>query len=79
MAKNFRVKLKKSTIGCTQSQIKTVASLGLRKTGSSAILADNPANRGQILKVQHLLDVTVAKAGEAAPKKPTKAKAEKTK
>ncbi|MGE3973421.1 MAG: 50S ribosomal protein L30 [Bdellovibrionales bacterium] len=69
MAKNFEVTLKKSTIGCTQSQIKTVASLGLRKTGSSAVLADNPANRGQILKVQHLLQVEVAKAGKTSVEK----------
>jgi large subunit ribosomal protein L30 len=65
MAKNFKVTLKKSTIGCTDTQIKTVSSLGLRRTGSSAVLADNPANRGQIMKVQHLLEVEVAKATKA--------------
>jgi large subunit ribosomal protein L30 len=62
MAKVFRVRLKKSTIGCTQSQVKTVEALGLRKTGSEAVLADNPANRGQIMKVQHLLEVTPEKS-----------------
>jgi large subunit ribosomal protein L30 len=62
MAKSFRIKLKKSTIGCTDSQIKTVESLGLRKTGSEAVLKDNPANRGQIMKVQHLLVVTPEKS-----------------
>ena len=58
MAKSFRVKLKKSTIGCTQTQKDTVRCLGLRKINSQAVVADNPANRGQILKVQHLLEVT---------------------
>ena len=58
MAKSFRVKLIKSTIGCTQTQKDTVRCLGLRKINSEAVVADNPANRGQIFKVQHLLDVT---------------------
>lgn len=59
MAKKFKVTLKRSLIGCTQSQRKTVEALGLRKRHSSVVLADNPANRGQILKVQHLLGVEV--------------------
>lgn len=61
MAKTFRVKLKKSTIGTTQSQKDTVRCLGLRKIGSEVVLADNPAVRGQIMKIQHLLDVKVQK------------------
>ena len=61
MAKSFKVKLAKSTIGCTETQIATVKALGLRKTNSEVTLADNPANRGQIFKVQHLLTVTPVK------------------
>lgn len=61
MAKQFRVKLKKSTIGSTQTQKDTVRCLGLKKTGSQVVVADHPATRGQILKVQHLLDVKVEK------------------
>jgi len=59
MAKSFRVKLRRSLIGCTKSQKDTVRCLGLRKRESVAVVADNPANRGQILKVQHLIDVEV--------------------
>lgn len=59
MAKKFRVTLKRSLIGCTQTQKDTVRCLGLRKTQSQVVINDNPANRGQILKVQHLLDVKV--------------------
>ncbi len=62
MAKAFRLKLKKSTIGCTETQIKTVKSLGLGKTGSEVVIKDNPANRGQVMKVQHLLEVTAEKS-----------------
>jgi large subunit ribosomal protein L30 len=58
MAKSFRVKLKRSTIGCTQTQKDTVRCLGLRKINSESVVADNPANRGQIFKIQHLLEVT---------------------
>jgi len=62
MAKVFRVKLKRSTIGCTESQIKTVKSLGLGKIGSEVVMKDNPANRGQIMKVQHLVEVIPEKS-----------------
>jgi ribosomal protein L30/L7E len=33
--------------------------LGLRKVNSEAVIQDNPANRGQILGIQHLLEVKV--------------------
>ena len=62
MAKAFRVKLKKSTIGCTQKQRDGVRCLGLRKIGQEKVIADNPANRGQIYKIQHLLEVTPVEA-----------------
>lgn len=61
MAKSFRVKLKKSTISCTESQKETIRCLGLRKIGQERVFADTPAVRGQIFKMQHLLDVTVEK------------------
>ena len=59
MAKNFKVKLKRSLIGCTQTQKDTVRCLGLKKRESVVVVPDHPATRGQILKVQHLLEVTV--------------------
>ncbi len=61
MAKAFNVTLKRSLIGCTETQRATVAALGLRKRHQTVKLADNPANRGQIFKVQHLLTVQVEK------------------
>lgn len=57
--KFFKVKLIKSTIGCTQKQKETIRCLGLRKIGSQRVFLDAPTLRGQILKVQHLLDVQV--------------------
>jgi large subunit ribosomal protein L30 len=61
MAKSFRVKLKKSLIGSTQSQRNTVRCLGLKRINHEVVVQDNPANRGQIFKVQHLLEVSPTK------------------
>lgn len=59
MAKSFRVKLKRSTIGASKKQKAAVQCLGLRKINQEAVIKDNPANRGQIYSVQHLLEVSV--------------------
>ena len=60
-SKSFKVKLKRSIIGCSQTQRETVRCLGLRRINHEVVIADNPAMRGQILKVQHLVEVTVQK------------------
>ncbi len=57
MAKQFRVTLKRSLIGCTKDQRETVRCIGLRKRMHEVVVTDTPAMRGQIMKVQHLLDV----------------------
>lgn len=59
MSKTFKVTQTRSTIGCTQSQRLTMKAIGLRGIRKSVVLADNPANRGQILKIQHLVAVEV--------------------
>ncbi len=61
MAKTFEIKLKRSTIGCSADQIRTVHALGLRKVNSTVTKADNAANRGQLYKVHHLVEITVKK------------------
>ncbi len=61
MKKSFRLKLKRSLIGTTQRQKDAVRCLGLRKIRHEVVVQDSPAMRGQIMKVQHLLDVTVEK------------------
>jgi large subunit ribosomal protein L30 len=57
MAKEFKVKLVKSLIGCNPNQRATIKGLGLRKLNSSVVLKDTPAVRGMIFRVQHLLEV----------------------
>ena len=59
MAKTFVVTLKRSLICCTQDQKDTVRCIGLKKIRQSVVVNDTPANRGQIMKVQHLVDVAV--------------------
>ena len=61
MAKTFKITLKRGLIGTTRDQRDTVRCLGLRKINDTRVIPDNPANRGQITKVQHLLDVQVEK------------------
>ncbi len=61
MAKKFKVTLVKGLAGTTKPQREAVRCLGLGKRNSTVTVADNPANRGQIYKVQHLLNVEVEK------------------
>ncbi|GAB4435111.1 MAG: 50S ribosomal protein L30 [Chloroflexi bacterium OHK40] len=53
----LRITYKKSSIGYARDQKETVYSLGLRKLGQSVIKPDNPAIRGMIFKVRHLVVV----------------------
>lgn len=56
MAK-LQITLTRSVIGRPETQLKTVEALGLKKTNSSVVVEDNPAIRGQINKVKHLLTI----------------------
>jgi large subunit ribosomal protein L30 len=53
----LKVTLLKSTIGRLIKHKACVAGLGLRKTGSSAVVIDTPENRGMINHVSYLLKV----------------------
>lgn len=56
-AKKLKITLIKSTIGCLEKQKRTVEALGLKKIGSHVEKNDNPAMRGMIFVVKHLVDV----------------------
>ena len=51
----LKIKLVRSLIGRPETQRATVKALGLRKTNSVVILPDNPAIRGQVKKISHLV------------------------
>ena len=47
----------KSTIGRSETQVRTLKSLGLGKLGKKRELEDCPTIRGQVAKVAHLVVV----------------------
>jgi large subunit ribosomal protein L30 len=53
----LRVTQVKSTIGLAKDQGKTIKALGLGKIGRTVEHVDNPAVRGMLFKVKHLLRV----------------------
>ena len=54
---DLKITLVKSTIGAKPKHVRTVQALGLRKLNSSVIKQDNPAMRGMINQVKHLVAV----------------------
>ena len=57
MADKLKVTLVKSTIGAIPKHRKTVAALGLTKMHKTVELPDNPAVRGMVKQVCHLVKV----------------------
>jgi len=55
--KSLRLTQIKSPIGYSVDQEKTIRALGLGKIGSTVEQIDNPAVRGMIFKVKHLIKV----------------------
>ena len=57
----LKITLTKSPISSLQVHKDTVAALGLRKVGQTVEQPDNPAVRGQIFAVKHMLKVEEVK------------------
>ncbi|MFP3490085.1 50S ribosomal protein L30, partial [Staphylococcus sp. SIMBA_130] len=57
MAKQLEITLTRSVIGRPQDQRVTVKTLGLKKMHHTVVHNDNPAIRGMINKVSHLVTV----------------------
>jgi large subunit ribosomal protein L30 len=60
MAGKLKITLVKSTIGSIPKQRKTVEALGLTKLNKTVEQQDNPAIRGMVSKVAHLVKVEEA-------------------
>lgn len=58
--KMLSVTWKVSTIGRNRVQAKTIQALGLKKLNQTVNKVDNPAVRGMIKKVEHLVEVNEA-------------------
>jgi large subunit ribosomal protein L30 len=57
MANKLEITLTRSVIGRPEDQRVTVKTLGLKKTNQTVVHEDNPAIRGMIKKVSHLVSV----------------------
>ena len=53
----LQITLKKSPISSLRVHQATVTALGLRKVGQTVVKEDNACVRGQIFRVQHMIDV----------------------
>lgn len=60
--KTLRIKQVRSGISSTKRQKATLRSLGLRKLNQTVETVDNPAIRGMIAKVSHLITVEEVEA-----------------
>ena len=58
MAKQLAITLKRSLIGRPEKQRVTLRTLGLRKREQTVHQPDNPAIRGMVEQVKHLVEVT---------------------
>lgn len=54
---SVKVRLVRSKIGATPLQRKTLAAMGLRKIRQVKELPDNPAVKGMIRAVEHMVEV----------------------
>lgn len=59
-AKTLSVTWKASTIGRNRVQADTIQALGLKRLNQTVNKIDNPAIRGMIKKVEHLVEVNEA-------------------
>jgi len=64
MPGSLRVTLRKSPISYTARTRGTVRALGLHRIGTSNVLPDTPAVRGQVRAVRFLVEVEDLPAGE---------------
>ncbi len=72
----LKITLVKSVIGATPKNRRTVAALGLKKTGRVAFHEDSPSLQGMIRNVAHLIKVEEAEDAPKPKKAAAKPKAE---
>jgi large subunit ribosomal protein L30 len=60
MSKKIKIKYVSSAIGREQSQKDTIRSLGFTKLNQVREIVDNPAVRGMINKISHLVKIVEA-------------------
>jgi large subunit ribosomal protein L30 len=58
MEKTIKVKWRRSVIGRTEDQKKTIQGLGFKRLNQTLTLPDRPEIRGMIHRVSHLLEIS---------------------
>lgn len=53
----MKIRLARSWIGCSAKQRKTLEALGLKRPGQVKEVKDNPATRGIVAAIPHMLEV----------------------
>ena len=53
----LKITLRRSPIGCTERQRRTLRALGLTRVGKTVIVRDNQPVQGRIRTVGHLIEV----------------------
>jgi large subunit ribosomal protein L30 len=67
----LKITLRKSRIGSNPRQREVLRGLGLGRVDSSVVRPDDPAIRGMVFKVVHLVEVeSVSDAGQGPGSKP---------
>ncbi len=65
VARQVRVRLRRSLIGRTRDQRRTVWALGLRRVGASRVHVLTPSLAGAVRKVQHLVSLEEVEHGRS--------------
>jgi len=63
----IRIRLKRSAIGEKPGTRQTLRGLGLRRVGSCVVRPDDPAIRGMVRKVVHLVEVVAVPEDGGGP------------
>lgn len=58
IGKTIKIKYVRSAIGYNESQKKTIRALGFTRLNQTVERPDNPAVRGMVNAIQHLVEVT---------------------
>lgn len=74
MSAQLKITLKRSPIGYEKSQGATARALGLNKRGATVTRPDNPAVRGMVTKISHLVEVEKASDEVSAPRNTSEGK-----
>jgi len=65
MSGQLRITLRRSRIGTSPRQREVLRGLGLRRINASVLRPDDPAIRGMVAKVSHLVEVEAVTQGTA--------------